>query len=110
MMQSFSARVAAAAAGNTNSVVQRRTMATLKDLKMRMDSVSNIAKITSSMKMVSTAKFKQAERGLKPARVLGNANNKLFEVSGLNDGESEAKKPVAILISGDRGLCGGIHS
>lgn len=88
----------------------QRSMATLKDLKMRMDSVSNIAKITSSMKMVSTAKFKQAERALKPARTYGAANQALFDAVELVGENAEAKKPLAILISSDRGLCGGIHS
>lgn len=42
-----------------------RGMATLKDIEMRLKSVKNIKKITSSMKMVSAAKFTRAERALK---------------------------------------------
>lgn len=101
---------AGASASRSTVVTQQRTMATLKDLKMRMDSVSNIAKITSSMKMVSTAKFKQAERTLQPARAYGKANQALFKAVGVDSEDVEAKKPVAIVVSGDRGLCAGIHS
>ena len=42
-----------------------RGMATLKDIETRLKSVKNIKKITSSMKMVSAAKFTRAERALK---------------------------------------------
>ena len=42
-----------------------RGMATLKDIEMRLKSVKNMKKITSSMKMVSAAKFARAERALK---------------------------------------------
>ena len=38
---------------------------------MRLKSVKNIEKITKSMKMVSAAKYSQAERELKPARTYG---------------------------------------
>ena len=39
---------------------------------MRLKSVKNIEKITKSMKMVSAAKYSQAERELRPARTYGN--------------------------------------
>ena len=42
-----------------------RSMATLKDIETRLKSVKNIKKITSSMKMVSAAKFTRAEKALK---------------------------------------------
>ena len=42
-----------------------RGMATLKDIETRLKSVRNIKKITSSMKMVSAAKFTRAEKALK---------------------------------------------
>lgn len=46
-------------------------MATLKDVAVRLRSVKNIQKITSSMKMVSASKFARAERDLRPARPYG---------------------------------------
>ena len=48
-----------------------RGMATLKDIEMRLKSVKNIRKITSSMKMVSAAKFTRAEKALKVRYLLG---------------------------------------
>lgn len=38
---------------------------------MRLKAVTNIQKITKSMKMVSAAKFTRAERELRPARAYG---------------------------------------
>ena len=42
-------------------------------MSVRLKSVKNIEKITKSMKMVSAAKYAQAERQLKPARTFGVA-------------------------------------
>ena len=38
---------------------------------MRLKAVTNIQKITKSMKMVSAAKYARAERELKPAKTYG---------------------------------------
>jgi len=81
-------------------------MATLKDIETRLKSVKNIKKITSSMKMVSAAKFTRAEKALKPARVYGTGAASLYEKNEFADGEDK----LYIAISSDRGLCGGIHS
>ena len=48
-------------------------MPNLKLIGLRLKSVKNIQKITSSMKMVSAAKFARAEKDLKAARPLGDA-------------------------------------
>lgn len=50
---------------------QNRSMATLKQIQMRLKSVTNIQKITQSMKMVSAAKYARAERELRQARPYG---------------------------------------
>ena len=50
-------------------------MATLKDISIRLKSVTNIKKITASMKMVSAAKFARAERELKSARPYGESTS-----------------------------------
>ena len=42
-------------------------------VSIRLKSIKNIEKITKSMKMVSAAKYAQAERQLKPARTYGVA-------------------------------------
>jgi len=101
MFRSIAARAA--------PIVQARGYATLKEIKTRLTSVTNIQKITKSMKMVATSKFKQAERQLASARVLGAANDALSKVTGLQSEESSTK-PIAVLITSDRGMCGGVHS
>lgn len=83
-----------------------RGMATLKDIETRLKSVKNIRKITSSMKMVSAAKFSRAERALKPARVYGTGAASLYEKNEFEQGSDR----IVVAISSDRGLCGGIHS
>ncbi|XP_041934650.1 ATP synthase subunit gamma, mitochondrial isoform X1 [Alosa sapidissima] len=88
---------------------QVRTMATLKDITIRLKSVKNIQKITKSMKMVSAAKYARAERSLKPARVYGTGALALYEKAEIKAPEDKTKH-LLIGVSSDRGLCGAIHS
>jgi len=83
--------------------------ATLKDVRIKLKSVTNIQKITKTMQMVSASKYARAERELKPARVYGTGAAAVFEKAEL---EADEAKPnhLIIAISSDRGLCGGIHS
>lgn len=84
-----------------------RGMATLKEISNRLKSVTNIAKITKSMKMVSAAKLTKAERALKLGRAAGAAASVLKEKAGLE--VETAEKRLIIAVSSDKGLCGGIH-
>jgi len=84
-------------------------MATLQDIRLRLRSVTNIQKITKSMKMVSAAKYSRAERELKPAKIFGTANKALLEKSEIK-GDSSSPNHLIVAITSDRGLCGGIHS
>jgi F-type H+-transporting ATPase subunit gamma len=59
------------------------------------------------MKMVSAAKFAQAERSLKHCRPYGQAILK-SEVEA--EAEPNVKKHLVVAVSSDRGLCGAIHS
>ncbi|XP_057296402.1 ATP synthase subunit gamma, mitochondrial-like [Hydractinia symbiolongicarpus] len=95
--------------GARNLSVSQHQNATLKDIRLRLKSVTNIQKITKTMQMVSAAKYARAERELKPARVYGTGATALYEKAEL---ESDKSKPNHLLIgiSSDRGLCGGIHS
>merc|ERR1712244_92857 len=61
----------------TPQLTQVRGMATLKDIRLRLKSVTNIQKITKSMKMVSAAKYARAERELKPARSRSHGSGSL---------------------------------
>ncbi|XP_046911397.1 ATP synthase, gamma subunit [Dermatophagoides farinae] len=93
---------------------QSRGMATLKDIRVRLKSVTNIRKITQSMKMVSAAKYARAERDLKNARVFGSGTLQFYERSDLVTEEDKEKgtKPgtLIVAIASDRGLCGAVHS
>merc|ERR1719173_397873 len=61
------------------------------------------------MKMVSAAKYAQAERRLKPARAYGGGCIDVYDKTGA-EGPEDVTRQLIIAISSDRGLCGGIHS
>ncbi|TPX57883.1 hypothetical protein SpCBS45565_g08128 [Spizellomyces sp. 'palustris'] len=84
-------------------------MATLKEISIRLKSVSNIAKITKSMKMIASTKVTKAQRVMETARVYGNSATALYQHTGTSPNE-ENGKPLVVVVSSDRGLCGGIHS
>jgi len=100
----------------SNQAVQARGFATLKDISIRLKSVKNIQKITKSMKMVAAAKYSKAERELRGARVYGEGAQSFFNNLGVDapvgteDPSKKTKKKLLVLITSDRGLCGGVHS
>ncbi|KAJ3224567.1 atp3 gamma subunit of the F1 sector of mitochondrial F1F0 ATP synthase [Clydaea vesicula] len=83
-----------------------RSMATLKEISLRLKSVSNIAKITKSMKMIASTKMTKAQRLMDNARNYGEASAGFLKHVNV----AESSKPVIVCVSSDRGLCGGIHS
>lgn len=93
-----------------------RGLATLKDIRVRLNSVKNIQKITQSMKMVSAAKYARAERELQKARSFSDAFPLVFREEAEKSVEtSQQSKPgkdptLVIAITSDRGLCGAVHS
>ncbi|XP_059182316.1 ATP synthase subunit gamma, mitochondrial isoform X2 [Centropristis striata] len=89
---------------------QVRNMATLKDITIRLKSITNIQKITKSMKMVASAKYARAERQLKPARVYGTGALALYEKADIKAAEEKGGKHLLVGVTSDRGLCGAIHS
>lgn len=91
---------------------QSRNMATLKDIRVRLKSVTNIRKITQSMKMVSAAKYARAERDLKNARSFGAGTQAFYEQAELSPKAEEQQSPgtLIVAITSDRGLCGAVHS
>ncbi|KAK7102940.1 hypothetical protein V1264_021090 [Littorina saxatilis] len=93
----------------TPQLTQVRGMATLKDIRLRLKSVTNIQKITKSMKMVSAAKYARAERELRPARSYGAGAKAFFESTELEQDKTQPNQ-MMVVMSSDRGLCGGVHS
>lgn len=88
---------------------QVRGMATLKAISMRLKAVTNIQKITKSMKMVSAAKFAKAERELRPAKAYGTGVQAFVEKSELEQ-DQKKQEHLLVALTSDRGLCGGVHS
>ncbi|VDL62360.1 unnamed protein product [Hymenolepis diminuta] len=93
--------------------VNARHMGTLKDVAMQLKSITSIQKITSSMKMVASAKFARAERELKLAVPYGTGATAFYEKSGILEHQKEnkiASNHLVIAITSDRGLCGAANS
>ncbi|KAJ3355043.1 atp3 gamma subunit of the F1 sector of mitochondrial F1F0 ATP synthase [Allomyces javanicus] len=87
---------------------QQANMATLKEIQLRLKSITNIAKITKSMKMIASTKMMRAQRNMDAARVYGTAATAVTKHAGVE--AQEGKTDLYIAVSSDRGLCGGVHS
>lgn len=95
---------ASASAGAAPS--QARNMATLREIELRLKSVRNIEKITKSMKMIASTKLAKAQRAMNAGKAYGLANNEVFD----HVNETTPGTKLFVVISSDKGLCGGIHS
>lgn len=84
-------------------------MASLKAISNRIKSVNNIGKITSAMKMVSTAKFKHDERRWKAGVPFATPVNEFFGRLPEMDAASLPNLKFVVL-SADKGMCGAINS
>jgi len=84
-----------------------RNMATLRELELRLKSVRNIEKITKSMKMIASTRLAKAQRALQSGKQYGIANAELFANT---TPEEVGKRKLFVVLSSDKGLCGGIHS
>ncbi len=94
-------------------------MPSLKDIRLRIDSTKNTQQITKAMKLVSAAKLRKAQHNitnLKPyaisiKKTIANlaAINKV-EHPLLIEGYKEATKTLVVVLTSDRGLCGGFNS
>jgi len=97
-------------------------MATLKELKNKIQSVKNTQKTTRAMKLVSTAKLKRAEEALLLSREYAKKINEVMneisaKLSSIKDTITlrafanirEIKKVDLIVVSADKGLCGGFN-
>jgi len=93
-------------------------MATLKVIRKRIGSIRNTQQITKAMKMVSAAKLRRAQEAVLAARpyaekmaaLLKNLSARVSaEAHPLLTGREE-KKTQLLLLTGDRGLCGGYNT
>ncbi len=94
-------------------------MANLKDLKNRIKSVKSTQKITSAMKMVAAAKLRRAQENAEQSRpystrmsaMIASLAAKADPTSGptLLVGTGRTQHHLLVVVSADRGLCGGFN-
>jgi F-type H+-transporting ATPase subunit gamma len=60
------------------------------------------------MKMIASTKLAKAQRAMLAGKEYGTANAELFAHS--KDADAAPAKRLFVVISSDKGLCGGIHS
>ena len=96
-------------------------MASLDDLKKRIASVKSTQKITKAMKMVAAAKLRRAQESAEKGRPYSQKmNNVILNLSsGISDkenapkllsGTGNDKVHLCVVMTSDRGLCGGFNS
>ncbi len=96
-------------------------MASLDDLKKRISSVKSTQKITKAMKMVAAAKLRRAQENAEKGRPYSEKmNNIILNLSsGISDkenapklltGTGEEKTHLCVVMTSDRGLCGGFNT
>ncbi|HOJ70982.1 MAG TPA: ATP synthase F1 subunit gamma [Syntrophorhabdaceae bacterium] len=93
-------------------------MATLRDIKRKINSINSTQTITRTMKMVSASKLRRAQDAyekirdyaLKMENLVGRVISKLpKDVHPLLTEPEEVKKVLIVAIASDRGLCGGFN-
>nr|YP_007890471.1 ATP synthase F1 subunit gamma [Andalucia godoyi]AGH23965.1 ATP synthase F1 subunit gamma [Andalucia godoyi] len=82
-------------------------MASTKEFKNRLKSITSIKKITKAMKMVAASKLRQAQRSCEGVRPFQSSLQQLLPGSVSN---FTGSKHLIIAITTDRGLCGGVNS
>ena len=96
-------------------------MPSLDDLKKRIKSVKSTQKITKAMKMVAAAKLRKAQENAERGRPYSQKmqNIILNLTRSINDpqnapklliGTGDDKKYLCVVLTADRGLCGGFNS
>ena len=96
-------------------------MASLDELKKRISSVKSTQKITKAMKMVAAAKLRRAQESAEKGRPYSEKmNNIILNLSSsitdkenspkLLSGSGEDKVHLCVIMTSDRGLCGGFNT
>ena len=102
-------------------------MATLREIRRRIASITKISQVTDAMRMVATAKLRRAQQAIEANRPyadkFGRILNQLILLNSVteeNNTESQLVHPLLevrpvkrvciISVSGDRGLCGSFNA
>jgi len=92
-------------------------MAGAKEIRTKIGSVQSTQKITKAMEMVAASKMRRSQDAMESSRpyaqtmrkVIGHVANANLEYKHPYLEEREAKKVGYIIVSTDRGLCGGLN-
>ena len=92
--------------------------ASMNDIKSRIKSVTGTMQITKAMELVATSKLRRAREKIESSRpfheIIGEAINGIEASSEVKNSiwskKTEGKKPLYIVIAGDRGLAGGYNA
>ena len=92
-------------------------MATLKDLKKRINGVTKTHQITKAMKMVAAAKLRRAQSNMEQAKPYADGMKQVIADLGMRaDKEAHPllavrpqKNAMVIVVTSDRGLCGAFN-
>ena len=96
-------------------------MPSLDDLKKRISSVKSTQKITKAMKMVASAKLRKAQENAEKGRpfsekmnnIILNLSNAITDKDSASKflvGTGKANVHLCVVITADRGLCGGFNT
>ena len=94
-------------------------MANLKEIRNRISSIGSTMQITSAMKMVSAAKLKKAQDAITAMRPYSSKLTELLQnlsatldsdAGGAYSKQREVSKVLLVVITSNRGLCGGFNS
>ncbi|HEX7617963.1 MAG TPA: ATP synthase F1 subunit gamma [Verrucomicrobiae bacterium] len=93
-------------------------MPSTRDIRRRIRSVRNTAQITKAMQMVAAAKMRKAQQAALAGRPYAELMNEVLAQASARTAVFEhplmetrpVKKRAVILVSTDRGLCGGLNS
>lgn len=93
-------------------------MAVGKEIRKKIKSIQNTQKITRAMEMVAASKMRKAQERMQAARpyaakirnVIGHLHHARPEYKHPFVLEREAKRVGIILVTSDRGLCGGLNT
>jgi len=93
-------------------------MAVGKEIKQKIGSIKNTQKITSAMEMVAASKMRKAQDRMAASRpyaekirsVVGHMANATSEYRHAYLQEREVKRVGYIVVTSDRGLCGGLNT
>src|SRR3569623_3657479 len=93
-------------------------MPSTRDIRRRIKSVKNTAQITKAMQMVAASKMRKAQQSALASRPYATLLDEILAPLSASAGDishplmeaRDTKKRLVIVVSSDKGLCGGLSS